>query len=262
MKKIPGLLMLICGMQAMGQSLQPSVMNASGGTGSVTSGTQTVNVYYSIGEPIIDEVQNTSANTMLTQGFLQPDLLGHVGLSFSPMVSNESCLDKNDGKILLTLNSAPFGTSYEKYIWTPSTVCPNNNCASLDSLAPGNYSVTIKAYSSSNVALDSVKYTYNIVKSTEACQITVYTGFTPNNDGKNDVMYIENIESFPENKVYIYNRWGNKIIQVDGYNNTSHAWDGRSQNGTAVPAGTYFYVIELEKGASVKKGWIELTASR
>lgn len=244
---------------AFAQSLEPAVMNASGGNASVGSGTATVEVYYSIGEPLMTVQQSGSA--MLTQGFLQPDLLGHIGLSYTPLVNSETCLDKSDGKILLSLNAQPVGTAYEQYYWTPSSVCPGNNCQGLDSLAPGNYTVIAVAYNSSGQPLDSAAYSYNIAKSSEPCQITVYSGFTPNGDGKNEVMYIENIENFPDNTVYIYSRWGTKIFEMHNYNNVDHAWDGHSKNGGAVTAGTYFYVIELSKGAAVKKGWVEVTTN-
>jgi hypothetical protein len=36
-------------------------------------------------------------------------------------------------------------------------------------------------------------------------------------------------------------------------------WNGKTQAGTDLPSGTYFYVIELENGNGIKKGWVELT---
>jgi len=74
---------------------------------------------------------------------------------------------------------------------------------------------------------------------------------TPNDDGKNDFFHVRGLSAFPDNQLVIYNRWGNKVYEAAPYNND---WDGKSQNGLTfsgsnrVPAGTYFYVIDLGNG--------------
>ncbi len=86
--------------------------------------------------------------------------------------------------------------------------------------------------------------------------------FSPNGDGIDDLWVIPGIESTPENRVTIYNRYGNRIIQIDGYNNLDRVWDGQSDSGIVlsadqgVPDGTYFYIIEFGEGAPVIKGFI------
>ena len=117
--------------------------------------------------------------------------------------------------------------------------------------------------------MSNISYTYSAIDTlgcvgditfyvniNQDCDIIVYNGFTPNGDGLNDFWIIDNIEKFPNNKVYIFNRWGNKIFQTTEYNNTNNVWDGKL-NGQLVPSGTYFYVIESE--LLIKKGWIEIT---
>ncbi len=64
---------------------------------------------------------------------------------------------------------------------------------------------------------------------------------TPNGDGANDVFYIENIESFPNNHLVIYNRWGNIVYEANGYLND---WEG-THNGKPLPVANYYYFIEL-----------------
>jgi gliding motility-associated-like protein len=90
------------------------------------------------------------------------------------------------------------------------------------------------------------------------CATLVYNGFTPNGDGVNDFFYIDHIDHFTNNKVSIYNRWGNSVFETTNYNNLNNAWDGRVK-GTVVPNGTYFYVINLNDGSEPKKGWLEVT---
>lgn len=256
MKKILYLL-IIYGCNIYAQNLSPQVINSAGGYGTIGTGTNSIEVYYNIGEPVINTISN--GTNMLTQGFLQPDILGKFGLNISPLFSNESCLGKNDGKINLILNTPPPNAVTIKYMWSPQFICPGNNCSRIDSLAPGNYSVFIKALDSGGNILDSVTKQFTITANSDPCQITVFTGFSPNGDGLNDTWIIENIENFPNNSVHIYNRWGNQIIRIKDYNNTYNSWNGQSSSGSVLPNGTYFYVIELNNGAGVKKGWVELT---
>jgi gliding motility-associated-like protein len=79
---------------------------------------------------------------------------------------------------------------------------------------------------------------------------------TPNNDGVNDTWRIQGIESFNENIVSIFNRWGDTVFQADGYDNENVVWDG-TNNGNELGAGTYFYIIEIVNGPS-SSGWIQL----
>jgi gliding motility-associated-like protein len=73
---------------------------------------------------------------------------------------------------------------------------------------------------------------------------------TPNSDGKNDTWFIKNIELFPSNKVRIINRWGDVVFVSERYNND---FDGRFSGGL-LPAGTYYYIIDLGAGWGVFKG--------
>lgn len=240
----------LCNAQNLNQ-----VINTAGGGGAV--GSSGVEVYYNIGEPIASTVSN--GTNVMTQGFLQPDIVGAFDLSITPLSQNESCLNKKDGFISLVLNSSPSTAVQLVYVWTPSSACPSQNCTSVDSLSPGTYSISVKAINSSSVVIDSVTFNYTIVASTEPCNITVYNGFTPDGDGLNDNWVIDNIENYPNNTVTIFNRWGNQIWNTKDYNNSSNVWDGKTKGGAALTSGTYFYVIELDNGNGIKKGWVELT---
>ncbi|PKR80880.1 hypothetical protein CW751_06840 [Brumimicrobium salinarum] len=89
-------------------------------------------------------------------------------------------------------------------------------------------------------------------------------GFTsPNDDGLNDGWVITGIEAFPDAEVFIYNRWGNLAFYASPYEND---WFGQVNKGVKiggkdgkVPAGTYFYVIQLNDGIDEPiKGYLEL----
>ena len=66
--------------------------------------------------------------------------------------------------------------------------------------------------------------------------------FTPNGDGVNDEWVIEGLETYPNAVLKLYNRWGQLVYESAGsYRND---FDGR-YNGTDLPTGVYYYVIEL-----------------
>jgi gliding motility-associated-like protein len=85
--------------------------------------------------------------------------------------------------------------------------------------------------------------------------VFVYNGFSPNGDGNNDFLVIKGIEGFPENEIFIYNRYGDKIRGLSHYNNHDVIWDGSNTDGKPVPDGTYFYVLKI-KDHPAKTGWI------
>ncbi|MDQ0640272.1 gliding motility-associated-like protein [Pedobacter sp. W3I1] len=75
---------------------------------------------------------------------------------------------------------------------------------------------------------------------------------TPNGDGFNDVLFFQNIDVYPINVIKIFDRGGRLLYTKNGYQNE---WDG-TINGTALTEDTYYYIIELGKGISPKKGFI------
>ena len=90
--------------------------------------------------------------------------------------------------------------------------------------------------------------------------LTVYNEFTPNNDGANDFFRIDCIESYPNNELKVYNRYGALVYSKQHYEND---WNGTANvsgvinRGDMLPTGTYFYVIDIGDG-TVKKGWLSI----
>jgi len=226
-------------------------------------------VYYNIGEPFYTTIDN--GTNVITQGFLQPEIAGKLGLTAGAFITHAGCADKADGviKVVAQLSGVVNSNDFEiSYYWSPASACvAGNTCATAENLPAGTYSVmVVSRYTGSGSALpnDTVKLTNIVVNgSTEPCQIIVYNGFSPNGDGTNDVFYIENIGLFPGNSVEIFNRWGQKLAGIKNYDNTSQVWTGTiGASGQQAPEGTYFYVIDLGNGTAPLKGWLELTNNR
>jgi gliding motility-associated-like protein len=68
--------------------------------------------------------------------------------------------------------------------------------------------------------------------------------FSPNGDGKNDTWNVKYFETLPNGSITIFNRYGQSIFNASPY---LKPWDGR-YNGSDVPVGVYYYIIEPNNG--------------
>ncbi len=94
--------------------------------------------------------------------------------------------------------------------------------------------------------------------------IKIFNEFSPNGDGVNDYFRINNIVTYPNNTLEIFNRWGNTVWKAKGYDNAKVRFEGISNRGSRaviyesdkLPVGTYYYMLDLKDGSQVKKGWL------
>ncbi|MBB6612208.1 gliding motility-associated C-terminal domain-containing protein [Pontibacter sp. Tf4] len=109
--------------------------------------------------------------------------------------------------------------------------------------------------------------TYTVTIATpEGCQATAsvtvtvvpaivpMNAMTPNGDGINDVFHVENLDKYPDCRVEIFTRWGEKIYESKGY---SEPWNG-TRNGKQLPLGAYYYIIYLSKDEAPISGSITI----
>ena len=85
-------------------------------------------------------------------------------------------------------------------------------------------------------------------------KVLIYNALSPNGDQKNDLWHILGIGNFPQNKVWVYNRWGNEVFHQANYAND---WDG-TWNNQLLPNGTYYYVVDLGDGSEILKGSLSI----
>jgi gliding motility-associated-like protein len=88
-------------------------------------------------------------------------------------------------------------------------------------------------------------------------KIHPYNVITPDGNGENDTWQIGFIESYPNAKVRIINRWGEEVFYSDHYSNAG-GWKGANRNGDTLPEGTYYYTITLDGDDKIYKGHITL----
>lgn len=112
----------------------------------------------------------------------------------------------------------------------------------------GNYSVT--ATDANNCSGTSSSVT---VDESLAC-IELANTFTPNADGTNDTWNLD-FSAYSAASVEVYSKWGVLVYQTTG---TTIQWDGNDMNGNALPAGTYYYIIDLDQGTVTQNGPISI----
>ena len=125
------------------------------------------------------------------------------------------------------------------YIWAPTTGLNNTNIANPIAILDGNllirYTVT---------AIDSIgcSATDNLVVTVLKIgpEIYVPTGFTPNADGRNDVLKPTVYGITQQYYFSVFNRWGQRIFFTTVI---GKGWDGY-WNGVAQPSGAYIFVAE------------------
>lgn len=114
---------------------------------------------------------------------------------------------------------------------------------------------------------------YEICDGTSACgqakviiivedvPLKVYQGITPNGDGNNDYLQIDQIDFYTNNEILIFDQYNNLVFQISGYNNADRAWRGEANKGLGsreLPEGTYFYTINLGDNSPLLKGFVVL----
>jgi gliding motility-associated-like protein len=87
--------------------------------------------------------------------------------------------------------------------------------------------------------------------------VEVYNVVTANKNGKHDFLNIRNIELYPNNRVTIFDRWGNLVFEAESYNNIDNNFTGISAD-KLLADGTYYYVIDKNNGSANKTGFLLL----
>jgi gliding motility-associated-like protein len=139
-----------------------------------------------------------------------------------------------------------------KVFWTGPLVRSGDSTLNPEVGASGLYRVNIRDDNTGCTVKDSV-----FVNCRPLDPLVIPQFISPNNDNKNDLWVIENLELYPNNKVQIFNRWGNLVFSASPYN---YDWNGRQEgNNEILPAATYFYLIETNKKSQEPfQGFLEI----
>ena len=145
-----------------------------------------------------------------------------------------------------TITLMAIGGPFDSYLWEPSDGLDN-------------------PMAQSTIATISTEIIYVVTGTTEfgcpesdsmsifiATGLNIYSGFTPNDDGINDLWDIDDIVFYPNATVKVFDRWGKVVFSSVGYADNQR-WDGKYK-GKDLPTGTYYYIIDLKDGGEPYKG--------
>jgi gliding motility-associated-like protein len=151
----------------------------------------------------------------------------------------ESC---SDGGVTIVV-SATGGSGFYNYKWS------NGQTGNpLTYVEPGTYSVTVIDGEDCATTISDI-----VIDASQSC-IQVANTFTPNGDGMNDTWNLD-FTAYSNANLQVFSKWGTLVYQTDA---TSIQWNGTDLNGSNLPAGTYYYIIELDGGSINQNGPISI----
>ena len=175
-----------------------------------------------------------------------PQVTGQSSFQYNNTISNTPIISKGYSS---QLNIA--GAGIASVSWSPALGLSATNV--LNPVAKPSvtttYSVTITNSFGSVITL---KITVEVK---DDYLVTPNNILTPNRDGYNDYWTIQNIETYPDNEILVYDRNGRILHKATAYNNR---WEGTS-NGKPLATGTYYYIIRFRNNPkAVIKGFISI----
>ncbi|MDH5379561.1 MAG: gliding motility-associated C-terminal domain-containing protein [Cyclobacteriaceae bacterium] len=137
--------------------------------------------------------------------------------------------------------SAVSSASISSVLWNFGDGNTSSNTApSYTYSSSGSFTVAATVTSSDNCTQQGTL----VITVGELAKVSIKNVVTPNGDGANDVLFIENLELYPGSELLFLDRWGKEIVKINDYQND---WD-MTVNGQIVPSGNYICLIKLTDG--------------
>jgi gliding motility-associated-like protein len=194
-----------------------------------------------------------SVNKAIRITILQsPEVIGRANLAQnkqSSVVGQSITISKGYSANLVLIAS-----NIVKYTWSPATGLSSTNISNPIASPTQTTTYTVRVTNTQGISTD-VFVTVTVL---EDYNITPNNVLSPDGDGVNDFWTIENLSSYPNNEVKIFDKAGRIIFNEKNYQNT---WNGQL-NGTTLHEGTYYYVINLGPGTRPKTGYITLFSNK
>ena len=158
-------------------------------------------------------------------------------ITFNVLKQDVQCnrIEFGRAEVFVTSSITPY-----TYLWSTG-----DTTSAIQNLSERSFSVVI----TDGLGADT---TVNIEILLRVCEMIPEIIFTPNNDGINDTWFIQNSEFFPQAKIIVFNRLGQKVFQQNGI---YEAWDGKDLFGVTVPDASYYYVVyhnHADEGSIIK----------
>lgn len=201
------------------------------GNGNVSSVSSTNHVYSLAGNysaQLIAVTQAGCRDTATASVIINP--LPNASLQFSG-----DTVFFEGGSVIITVTGGSFN-----YAWSGGESTDN-----ITVTQAGTYSCQVTDGNGCSVSLAT-----HITVQTAPDSVSV-SGFilTPNDDGINDALIIDNISAFANCDLKVYSMWNDEVFSVSGYQND---WKATNASGGNLPAGAYYYMITCDEKPLLK----------
>lgn len=154
-------------------------------------------------------------------------------LSFTGTVTTSPDREIFEGQTIQLFADGPGNT----YLWTPSTGLSNPNIKNPSASPQQDVIYTVRISNASNCFVEKDIS----IKVVEPRDIYVPNAFTPNVDGKNDLLRPIFGSKYKLEEFSVYNRWGERVFTTS---ERWAGWDGKI-NGSLQPTGLYIWTIRI-----------------
>ncbi|HXS35673.1 MAG TPA: PKD domain-containing protein [Flavipsychrobacter sp.] len=194
---------------------------------------------YSLSDPnSADPISTASVTTTyIVTGTDNGGCVGKDSLQVKILPGPTLILNSN-GQIISCTNKTVqlFATGAINYSWQPAKYC-DDSASSQPIVSPQN---TTTFYVTGIGANGCSSKGSIIVDADKQPNVFMPSAFTPNGDGKNDLVYPIIACDFVFESFHIYNRWGQEIFTTKTY---MQGWDGRFK-GVPCEIGSYYYFVK------------------
>ncbi|MEX1202248.1 MAG: PKD domain-containing protein, partial [Ferruginibacter sp.] len=135
-----------------------------------------------------------------------------------------------------------------QYVWTPATYLNNPNIEAPTSAPLMDITYTLTVTDRGGCATSDDVFVKVLLGP------KIPNTFSPNGDGINERWVIEYLETYPNCRVQVFTRTGQKVFESRGYNTP---WNG-TLNGKPLPIDTYYYIVEPENGRKPITGYVTI----
>jgi gliding motility-associated-like protein len=197
--------------------------------------------HWNFGDGQSSDAKNTN-HSYTSKGLFPVQLTGTsingcIG-SFSKdiFINSANAFAGNDTVIIVNTPFQLHGSGGNFYTWSPSTGLNNPKISDPVGMITNDlkYLLTI---STTEGCVDTASIRVTVFKGSA---IYVPTGFTPNNDGRNDILKPAYISIKSLSYFTIYNLWGQRVFSTNNFNT---GWNG-SLNGQSLDPGTFVWILK------------------
>ncbi|WP_299590010.1 cadherin-like beta sandwich domain-containing protein, partial [Mucilaginibacter sp.] len=239
---------------------------------SVISGAASTDIPLNVGNNTIttivtaaDGVTTNTYNITVTRALPSNALL--TALTFNPSITKTAVPGTNFRDYTATISNSVSSVTVSPVTQDPTSTVKVNNATVASGTASGSISLNVGDNTITTVVTAAngiTTNTYSMVITRQAPGglaslydeklvavapvrsngIVVHQNLSPNGDGNSDVLVIDGIAAYPDNKLQIMSRNGALVYEAKGYDNATKVFDGHaSTNGKLQQAGTYFYSL-------------------